>query len=138
MFCCHVALCCVSCKITAKQKLFWYKFKKLNNYQIFWLKTWLGGLLSCKLTQCSKWNLDASWDIILGVVNTIFWNPEYNFVPIYASHQEHSCLVSVGREVTVRCPQNHHEIVFIYKKMRHEQAILLVSFWKQTANYFLC
>ena len=138
MFCCHVALCCVSCKITAKQKLFWYKFKKLNNYQIFWLKTWLGGLLSCKLTQCSKWNLDASWDIILGVVNTIFWNPEYNFVPIYASHQEHSCLVTVGREVTVALSTKSAWNCFIYKKMRHEQAILLVSFWKQSANYFLC
>ena len=36
--------------------------------------------------------------MIQGVVNRIFWNPEYNFVPC---HQEHSCLVTVGREVTV-------------------------------------
>ena len=33
------------------------------------------------------------------------------------------------------CPQNHYEIVSIYKKMRHEHAILLVSVWKQTATY---
>ena len=36
------------------------------------------------------------------------------------------------------CPQNHYEIVSIYKKMRHEQAILLVSVWKQSAYYFFC
>jgi len=36
------------------------------------------------------------------------------------------------------CPQNHNENVYIYKKMRHEQAILLVSVWKQTAYYFFC
>jgi len=36
------------------------------------------------------------------------------------------------------CPQNHYENLFIYKKMHHEQAILLVSVWKQTATYFFC
>jgi len=35
------------------------------------------------------------------------------------------------------CPQNHYDIVFMYQKMRDEQAILLVLVWKQSATYFL-
>jgi len=31
-----------------------------------------------------------------------------------------------------------YENEIIYKKMRHQQAILLVSISKQTANYFVC
>ena len=31
MFSCHIALCCVSCKIATRQKHFWYKFKKLES-----------------------------------------------------------------------------------------------------------
>ena len=31
-----------------------------------------------------------------------------------------------------------YENVIMYKKMRYQQAILLVSISKQTANYFFC
>ena len=31
VFCCHIALCCVSCKIATRQKHFWYKLKKLES-----------------------------------------------------------------------------------------------------------
>jgi len=44
--------------------------------------------------------------------------------------------LTVGREVTVALLQGHYANVIMYKKMRHEQAILLVSILKQTADYF--
>jgi len=42
--------------------------------------------------------------------------------------------LTVGRDVTVTLSQNYYENVFIYKKMRHERTIVLVSVWKQTAT----
>jgi len=31
MFYCHIAFCCVSCKIASRPKIFWYKFKQLES-----------------------------------------------------------------------------------------------------------
>jgi len=69
-----------------------------------------------------------------GVVQGIFWNPEYRFVPMNASWQKHSWLPDCGKGYD--CGTVHK--ITISKKMRHEQAILVVSVWKQSAYYFLC
>jgi hypothetical protein len=58
----------------------------------------------------------------------------------------HECLLAEAQLVAWlwegmwlwHCPQNHNENVFISKKMRHKQAILVVSVWKQSAYYFFC
>ena len=46
--------------------------------------------------------------------------------------------LTVGREVTVALLQGQYANVIMNKKMRHEQAILLVSISKLTAHYFSC
>jgi len=58
----------------------------------------------------------------------------------------HECLLAAAQLICwlwegmwlLYCPQNHDENVFISKKMRHMQAILVVSVSKQSAHYFFC
>jgi len=59
MFSCHIALCCVSCKIATRQFCFWYKYKQLEIvicsrifFSFFFVYSWARGELGREQVGC--------------------------------------------------------------------------------------